>query len=85
MCSGIGHIFIYKVVKDFGPLVLAIVTTSRKFMTVVFSSFIFGHVFNLKQKASIGIVFLGVFSDVYAHNFAENNIERRNIDDDKRD
>ena len=69
LCCGFVYIF-NKVVRELDPLVLAIDTTSRKFM-ILFSLLCVRIHFQSAAEALIGVVFLGVFAAVYAPNFAE--------------
>jgi UDP-galactose transporter B1 len=55
-----GQVFIFYTIYAFSPLFLSIVTTTRKFFTVLASIAIYGHVLNLYQWLSIGLVFIGV-------------------------
>ncbi|GFY58171.1 solute carrier family 35 member B1 [Trichonephila inaurata madagascariensis] len=41
--SALGQVFIYLVVSEFGPLLCSIITTTRKFFTVLGSVFLFGN------------------------------------------
>jgi UDP-galactose transporter B1 len=59
-----GQIFIFYTIANFSPLMLSIVTTTRKFFTVLFSIIIYGHVLNGFQWMSIGLVFAGVFIEM---------------------
>jgi len=60
----IGQIFIYYTISNFSPLVLSIITTTRKFFTVLFSIFIYSHPVNTFQWFSIVVVFAGVFWEI---------------------
>jgi len=57
----IGQVFIFYTIFNFSPLILSIVTTTRKFFTVLASIFFYAHPVNTTQWVSIGLVFLGVF------------------------
>jgi len=61
----VGQIFIFYTIFNFSPLVLSIVTTTRKFFTVIASIFFYQHPVNSTQWASIGLVFLGVVLEFY--------------------
>ncbi|EGR32304.1 hypothetical protein IMG5_088880 [Ichthyophthirius multifiliis] len=56
----IGQVFIFYTIKNFGPFLLALVTTTRKFFTVLCSIVYFGHVLNGYQWACVGLVLVGV-------------------------
>jgi len=57
----VGQIFIFYTIFNFSPLILSIVTTTRKFFTVLASIFFYSHPVNGTQWVSIGLVFFGVF------------------------
>jgi len=60
----VGQIFIYYTISNFSPLVLSIITTTRKFFTVLFSILIYNHSINSLQWVSIALVFAGVFMEM---------------------
>jgi drug/metabolite transporter (DMT)-like permease len=62
--SGIGQIFIYGTMVMFNPLVLSIITTTRKFFTILVSSFAFSHSFNPTQWVAIVVLFAGLLWQV---------------------
>jgi drug/metabolite transporter (DMT)-like permease len=43
LCGTFGQVFIFYTVNVFGPLVLSIVTTTRKFMSIVITIIYFNH------------------------------------------
>jgi len=47
-------------------LALTTVTTTRKFFTILFSVFLYGHVLSLQQWTGVSMVFLGLAVDAYA-------------------
>jgi len=59
-----GQVFIFYTIANFSPLILSIVTTTRKFFTVLASIFIYHHEVNLYQWLAIGLVFAGVFVEM---------------------
>jgi len=59
-----GQIFIFYTIANFSPLILSIVTTTRKFFTVLASIVIYHHVMSPMQWLSIGLVFIGVFIEM---------------------
>lgn len=61
--SAIGQLFIFLTVAEFGPLPCSIVTTTRKFFTVLTSVFLFGNKLTITQGIGSSIVFLGLFLD----------------------
>jgi len=59
-----GQIFIFYTIFNFSPLILSIITTTRKFFTVIFSVVLHGHLFNTSQWISVALVFSGVFFEM---------------------
>jgi len=56
----LGQIFIFYTIFNFDPLFLSIVTTTRKFFTVLASILIYRHPINIYQGVAILLVFIGV-------------------------
>lgn len=65
ICSAFGQFCIYKCITEFGTLTCSIVTTTRKFFTVLSSILIFGHVLRGRQWLGIVFVFSGLTLDIY--------------------
>jgi len=63
IASALGQFFIYVVVSDFGPLPCSIITTTRKFFTVLASVLLFGNVLGMGQWIGTGLVFVGLGLD----------------------
>ncbi|XP_076269971.1 solute carrier family 35 member B1 homolog meigo [Rhynchophorus ferrugineus] len=63
--SAIGQLFLYSMVSEFGPLVVSIVTTTRKFFTVLGSVIIFGNTLTMTQWFGAVLVFSALFLDAY--------------------
>lgn len=61
----IGQISIYFVVANFKQHVFPLISTTRKMITVLVSIFYFGHTMANGQYIAIGIVFLGMFYELY--------------------
>ena len=61
----VGQCFIFYTITNFSPFYLSVVTTTRKFFTVIASIFMFGHDVSVFQWASIGLVFFGVGMEIY--------------------
>lgn len=55
-CGTIGQIFILRVLQSMGSLHLTLVTTSRKFFTILFSVMIFRHPLTVPQWLSIALI-----------------------------
>lgn len=61
--SAVGQLFIFLTVAEFGPLSCSIVTTTRKFFTVLTSVFLFGNKLTPTQWVGTSLVFLGLSLD----------------------
>lgn len=61
--SAIGQLFIFLTVTEYGPLACSILTTTRKFFTVLMSVFIFGNKLTGTQWIGAILVFLGLTLD----------------------
>jgi adenosine 3'-phospho 5'-phosphosulfate transporter B2 len=60
ICSGIGQLFIFYTIKEYGPLVFATIQTVRQFLSVVLSIVFFAHPINAMEALGIAIVFLAL-------------------------
>lgn len=60
-----GQYFVSAMISHFGSLPLALATTMRKFFTVLFSSFLFGNVLNLRQWIATVIIFVALTLDAF--------------------
>ena len=63
--SAIGQLFIFLTISSFGPLVCSLITTTRKFFTVLFSVLFFGNSLNNQQWLGTMLVFLGLGLDMF--------------------
>jgi UDP-galactose transporter B1 len=63
VASALGQFFIFLTVSDFGPLPCSIITTTRKFFTVLGSVILFGNTLLPRQWFATAIVFTGLFLD----------------------
>ncbi|XP_071520565.1 solute carrier family 35 member B1 [Panulirus ornatus] len=63
ICSALGQFFIFLMVSDFGPLPCSVVTTTRKFFTVLGSVILFGNKLSPRQWAGTAFVFSGLTLD----------------------
>ena len=59
-----GQVFIFYTIANFSPLILSIITTTRKFFTVLASIIIYQHNVSGMQWMAIGLVFTGVFMEM---------------------
>lgn len=62
--GAIGQLFIFLMVSGFGPLACSVVTTTRKFFTVLFSVVFFGNTLIFRQWIGAVLVFTGLFADM---------------------
>lgn len=65
LTSAVGQLFLYSMVSEYGPLLLSVVTTTRKFFTVLASVIFFGNVLIPRQWFGTFVVFLGLFLNSY--------------------
>lgn len=63
IASAIGQIFIFITVTSFGPLPCSIVTTTRKFFTILGSVILFANPMNSRQWVGTVFVFMGLGLD----------------------
>ncbi|XP_003393452.1 solute carrier family 35 member B1 [Bombus affinis] len=63
VAGAFGQYFIFLTVAEFGPLPCSIITTTRKFFTVLGSILIFGNSLTFRQWLGTFIVFAGLFLD----------------------
>ncbi|XP_008551147.1 solute carrier family 35 member B1 [Microplitis demolitor] len=69
IAGALGQFFIFRTVSEFGPLPCSIITTTRKFFTVLGSVLLFGNSLLPRQWLGTLIVFSGLFLDaVYGRN-----------------
>jgi len=61
--SALGQMFIFLTVSEFGPLPCSIITTTRKFFTVLASVVFFGNVLSSRQWLGTALVFTGLTLD----------------------
>lgn len=68
VCSAVGQNFIFMTITNFGPLPCSIMTTTRKFFTILGSVIIFRHSMSWLQWFGTILVFAGLSLDsVYKH------------------
>jgi solute carrier family 35 (UDP-galactose transporter), member B1 len=63
ICGCIGQHFIFTTITTFGPLACSIITTSRKFFTILGSVFLFGNALSPMQWIGSTLVFIGLALD----------------------
>uniref|UniRef100_U5EWR5 Putative transmembrane transport n=1 Tax=Corethrella appendiculata TaxID=1370023 RepID=U5EWR5_9DIPT len=65
LAGALGQLFIFMMVSEFGPLACSVVTTTRKFFTVLFSVIFFGNALTGRQWIGTVLVFTGLFADMF--------------------
>eukprot|EP01137_Pigoraptor_chileana_P014669 Opistho-2@69597 len=65
LVGALGQNFIFLTVEKFGPLTCSVVTTTRKFFTILASVIVFGHVLSTRQWSGVALVFLGLSVDTF--------------------
>lgn len=66
LMGALGQLFIFFMVSEFGPLPCSVVTTTRKFFTVLASVVVFGNVLLSRQWIGAILVFSGLFLDMFS-------------------
>ncbi|KAF7490886.1 Solute carrier family 35 member B1 [Sarcoptes scabiei] len=64
LMSATGQLFIFLTIANFGPLACSLVTTTRKFFTVLMSVLLFGNLLTMQQWFGTILVFLGLGLDM---------------------
>lgn len=64
LCSCLGQLILFGLIKEFGSLVWITVAVSRQLFTILLSVFIFGHHINLWQWSGIALVFGGLSLEI---------------------
>mmetsp|Transcript_6096 Transcript_6096/g.9203 ORF Transcript_6096/g.9203 Transcript_6096/m.9203 type:complete len:367 (-) Transcript_6096:259-1359(-) len=62
--SATGQFFIFYTIKEFGPIVFTVIMTTRQMLSMVLSSFIFGHKMSIFSYLGTAFVFGAVFHSV---------------------
>lgn len=62
---GVGQIFIFLTITWYSSLICTTITTTRKFFTILFSVFHFGHHFSSWQWVSTCMVFCGIYLSIF--------------------
>ena len=66
LSASMGQVFIFLTIHHFSPLTCTTITTTRKFFTILLSVYKFGHVLDIWQWTSIGLVFGGLYLEIVA-------------------
>ena len=64
--ASMGQVFIFLTIHHFSPLICTTITTTRKFFTILLSVYKFGHVLDVWQWSSVGLVFGGLYLEIAA-------------------
>ena len=80
LSASLGQVFIFLTIHQFSPLTCTTITTTRKFFTILLSVYKFGHVLDIWQWSSVGLVFGGLYLEIAAK-FKEKGSE---VDEDER-
>lgn len=65
LAGALGQLFIFITVTEFGPLPCSVITTTRKFFTVLGSVILFGNKLSSRQWIGAVVVFTGLFLDAF--------------------
>ncbi|XP_019560644.3 solute carrier family 35 member B1 homolog [Aedes albopictus] len=65
LAGALGQLFIFMMVSSFGALACSVVTTTRKFFTVLCSVLLFGNSLSSRQWMGAVLVFTGLFADMF--------------------
>lgn len=65
LSGSIGQVFIFLTISLFDCYLLTIITTTRKFFSVVYSNYMFGHNFSNVQWLGASIVMACTFSELF--------------------
>lgn len=64
LAGALGQLFIFMMVSSYGALACSVVTTTRKFFTVLCSVVLFGNSLSGRQWIGTVLVFTGLFADM---------------------
>jgi drug/metabolite transporter (DMT)-like permease len=64
-CSCLGQLFIFQTIRYHGALLCSMITTTRKFSTVLLSVVLFGHPITVVQVVGVCLLFGALFADIY--------------------
>eukprot|EP00127_Corallochytrium_limacisporum_P000765 Clim_evm51s25 gene=Clim_evmTU51s25 len=63
--ASVGQVFIFLLLEAAGPLNVSIVTTLRKFFSIIISVIAFSHPLNTRKMIGMALVFGGIAIDIY--------------------
>ena len=70
-----GQVFIFWTITWFTPVITTIITTTRKFVTILISVNLYGHDFSIAQWCSVSLVFGGLYLAIW------NTVQQRRDDE----
>ena len=73
----LGQISIYYVITNFKQHVFPLISTTRKIITVLLSIFVYGHTLKHLQWVAIGLVFFGIFYELWEELSHEKKVDDR--------
>lgn len=65
LCASVGQLLIFTVMEEFGSLTWVTIGITRKMFTIMLSVFLYNHAFNIYMWGGVGLVFAGMFLEVY--------------------
>lgn len=75
LAGAIGQMFIFYTIKTFGPLVFAIIMTTRQVLSIMLSSWLYGHTIGLKGIAGATTVFSALIFRIWKkHETRQQNV-----------
>lgn len=77
MCGAVGQLFIFYTIKTFGSLTNTLVTTTRKFFSILVSVLWSGNGLGMEQWMAVGLVFSGLLSSSWYKHRSRRVEERR--------
>jgi UDP-galactose transporter B1 len=75
LSASFGQVFIFLTIHHFSPLTCTTITTTRKFFTILLSVYKFGHVLDIWQWSSVGLVFGGLYLEIVSKFMEEKGSE----------
>jgi solute carrier family 35 (UDP-galactose transporter), member B1 len=61
VAAAFGQIFIFLTITWYTPVITTMITTTRKFITILLSVLLYGHAFSLAQWVCVIFIFLGLY------------------------
>lgn len=83
LSASLGQVFIFLTIHHFSPLTCTTITTTRKFFTILLSVYKFGHVLDIWQWSSVGLVFGGLYLEIVAKFMEEKGSEVEVAEDER--